>query len=97
VQLIDGESGRHIWAERYDRKLEDDSPSGRVDLRGGHPPRSRRGRDARLPRKTTDNMAAYECVLAAKVHHRSTRDDNVEAERLLDRAIAPIPAMAAHA
>ena len=42
-------------------------------------------------------MAAYECVLAAKVHHRSTRDDNVEAERLLDRAIAPIPAMAAHA
>jgi|SRR5450631_22685 hypothetical protein len=34
-------------------------------------------------------MAAYECVLAAKVlHHRSTRQDNAEAQRLLNRALA---------
>ncbi len=44
-------------------------------------------------------MAAYECVLAAKVlHHRSARDDNAEAQRLLERAIVLDPNYAhAHA
>ena len=44
-------------------------------------------------------MAAYECVLAAKVlHHRSLRDANTEAQRLLDRALALDPGYAhAHA
>lgn len=37
-------------------------------------------------------MAAYECVLTGKIlHHRSTREDNAEARRTLDRAIAPDP------
>ena len=48
----------------------------------------------RAKRKPTDNMAAYECVLTAKVlHHRSIKEDNVEAQRLLDRAIGPDPTM----
>src|SRR5436305_9286389 len=53
----------------------------------------------RAKRKPTDNMAAYESVLAAKVlHHRSTREDNAEAQRLLDRALALDPNYAhAHA
>ena len=44
-------------------------------------------------------MAAYECVLAGKVlHHRSTREDNAEAQRMLERAIALDPKYAhAHA
>ena len=44
-------------------------------------------------------MAAYECVLAAKVlHHRSIREANGEAQRLLDRALALDPNYAhAHA
>ena len=44
-------------------------------------------------------MAAYECVLAGKVlHHRSTRGDNAEAQRMLDRAIELDPNYAhAHA
>src|SRR5947209_4468825 len=44
-------------------------------------------------------MAAYECVLAAKVlHHRSTSEDNAEAQRLLDRALRLDPNYAhAHA
>ena len=91
VQLIDGVEDRHVWAERYDRKLEDifdlqdeitavitATLPGRVEADSHH--------RARL--KPTDSMAAYECVLAGKVrHHRSRRDDNVEALRLLDRAI----------
>jgi tetratricopeptide (TPR) repeat protein len=53
----------------------------------------------RAKRKPTDNMAAYECVLTAKVlHHRSIKEDNVEAQRLLDRAIGLDPNYAhAHA
>jgi adenylate cyclase len=53
----------------------------------------------RAKRQPTDSMAAYECVLAAKVlHHRSMREDNAEAQRLLDRALALDPNYAhAHA
>lgn len=102
VQLIDAETDRHVWAERYDRKLEDifaiqdevtcaivATLAGRVEA----------ATHARVKRKPTDNMAAYECVLAAKVHHhRSTREGNAEALRLLDRALALDPDYAhAHA
>ncbi|MBR1122674.1 adenylate/guanylate cyclase domain-containing protein [Bradyrhizobium lablabi] len=102
VQLIDAESDRHIWAERYDRKLEDvfaiqdeitcaivATMAGRVEA----------ATHDRAKRKPTDNMAAYECVLAAKVlHHRSAREDNAQALRLLDRALALDPNYAhAHA
>src|SRR4029078_11596627 len=53
----------------------------------------------RAARLTTDNMAAYECVLTGKVlHHRSNREDNAKAERLLERAIELDPNYAhAHA
>ena len=45
-----------------------------------------------IARKTPANLAAYECVLAAKVlHHRSGRDDNTEAQKLIDRAITLDP------
>jgi adenylate cyclase len=41
-----------------------------------------------ITRKTPANMAAYECVLAAKVlHHRSNREDNDRAQELITRAI----------
>jgi adenylate cyclase len=102
VQLIDAETDRHIWAERYDRELKDvfaiqdevtraivATLAGRVEA----------ATHDRAKRKPTDNMAAYEYVLAAKVlHHRSTRADNAEAQRLLDRALALDPDYAhAHA
>src|SRR6266566_52708 len=57
------------------------------------------GDHVRAKRKPTDNMAAYECVLAARVlHHRSSREDNAKAQRLLDRALVLDPNYApAHA
>lgn len=92
VQLIDGETDRHIWAERYDRELEDifaiqdEMTRAIVATLPGRVEAATRDRATRKP---TDNMAAYECVLAAKVlHHRSVREDNAEAQRLLDRALA---------
>jgi len=102
AQLNDVATGSHIWAERYDRELKDifaiqdevtaavvATLSGRVEAAAHE----------RVARKPTENMAAYECVLAGKIlHHRSSRDANVEAQRLLDRAIELDPKYAhAHA
>jgi adenylate cyclase len=102
VQLIDAETDRHIWAERYDRELEDifaiqDEMTRAIVAT--LPGRVEAATHDRAKRKPTDNMAAYECVLTAKVlHHRSVREDNAEAQRLLDRAISLDPNYAhAHA
>ena len=102
VQLIDAETDRHIWAERYDRNLADifaiqDELTGAIV--STLPGRVEAAKYDRAKRKPTDSMAAYESVLAAKVlHHRSTGTDNAEAQRLLDRAIALDPNYAhAHA
>jgi adenylate cyclase len=92
VQLIDAETDRHIWAERFDRQLEDifaiqDEVA--ASIVATLPGRVEAVAQERAIRKPTDNMAAYECVLAAKVlHHRSTREDNEKAQVLIDRAIA---------
>jgi adenylate cyclase len=90
VQLIDAEADRHVWAERYDRKLEDifdiqdEMTRAIVAVLPGRLEAAMRERAARKP---TDSMAAYECVVAAKVlHHRSNRSDNTEALRLITRA-----------
>jgi adenylate cyclase len=102
VQLIDAETDRHIWAERYDRELKDvfaiqDEITRAIvaTLQG----RVEAAMHDRAKRKPTDNMVAYECVLAAKVlHHRSNRADNEQAQQLLDRALALDPNYAhAHA
>ena len=102
VQLIDAETDTHIWAERYDRDLEDifaiqdEVTSTIVSVLPGRVEAASRDRAARKP---TDNMAAYECVLTGKLlHHRSRREDNRQAQQLLDRAIALDPSYAhAHA
>ena len=102
VQLIDAESDRHVWAERYDRELEDlfaiqDEVTAAIVAT--LPGRVEAATHDRAERKTPDNMAAYECVLAGRVlHHRSTREDNAAALAMLERAIALDPKYAhAHA
>jgi adenylate cyclase len=102
VQLIDAETDRHVWAERYDRELKDifaiqDEMT--CAIVATLPGRLEAASHDRAKRKQTNNLAAYECVLAAKVlHHRSIRQDNAEAQRLLDRAIGLDPNYAhAHA
>jgi len=102
VQLIDAESDRHVWAERYDRDLEDifaiqdEITSAIVATLPGRMEAAARDR---AERKQPENMAAYECVLEAKVlHHRSKREDNEKARQLIDRAIELDPKYAhAHA
>ena len=91
VQLIDGAADRHVWAERYDRKLEDifaiqDEITAAIV--STLPGRIEADSHDRARQKPTDNMAAYECVLTGKVlHHLSRPEDNAEALKILDRAI----------
>jgi adenylate cyclase len=102
VQLIDAELDRHVWAERFDREMEDvfaiqdevvasivATLAGRVEAAS---------RD-RAKSKPTENMAAYECVLAGKtLHHRRSPEANKQALQMLERAIQLDPGYAhAHA
>jgi adenylate cyclase len=102
VQLIDTASDAHIWAERYDRNLDDifaiqDEVTAAIVAT--LPGRVEAAQHDQLARRKPSSMAAYECVLAAKVlHHRSTREDNLEAQKLIDRAVELDPGYAhAHA
>ena len=102
VQLIDTANDSHIWAEKYDRKLDDifdiqdEMTAAIVAVLPGRVEAAQRDL---MARKTPANMAAYECVLAAKVlHHRSTIEDNREAQKLISRALELDPDYAhAHA
>jgi adenylate cyclase len=102
VQLIDAELDRHVWAERFDRQMEDvfaiqdevvasivATLAGRVEAASRE----------RAKNKPTENMAAYECVLAGKtLHHRRSPEANKQALEMLDRAIQLDPGYAhAHA
>lgn len=102
VQLIDAELDRHLWAERYDRDLDDifalqdEVTNAIVSVLPG---RVEAAMHERAARKPTENMAAYECVATAKtLHHRSTREGNAQAMQLIERAIRLDPKYAhAHA
>lgn len=102
VQLIDAVSDAHIWADKYDRKLDDifaiqDEVTS--SIAATLPGRVEAAQRDQLARTKPANMAAYECALTAKVlHHRSTAEDNVQAQALIERAVSLDPNYAhAHA
>lgn len=102
VQLIDTANDAHIWADKYDRKLDDifaiqDEVT--AAIAATLPARVEAAQRDQLARAKPANMAAYECVLAAKVlHHRGTIEDNERAQTLIGRAVALDPDYAhAHA
>jgi adenylate cyclase len=102
VQLIDTASDTHIWAEKYDRKLDDifaiqDEVTSAIVAT--LPGRLEAAQHDQLTRIKPASMVAYECALAAKVlHHKSSREDNAEALKMIDRALALDPDYAhAHA
>ncbi len=98
AQLIDADSGTHLWADRYDGVIEnlfdfEDEIASRVT--GALRPSIWDAEIARARRKRPENLAAYDLVLRALPHlwaHR--REDNAEAIRLLDEAMARDPTYA---
>jgi TolB-like protein/Tfp pilus assembly protein PilF len=95
AQLIDAISGRHVWAERYDRGLKDifalqDEITIRIitELRV----KLTDGEQTRLLFKGTENLSAYLKYLQAWEHFQShTKENNASARRLLEEAIAIDP------
>ncbi len=102
AQLIDGESGGHLWAERYDGDLTDifglqDEVTQKI-VEALQIKLTAEQRE-RLVRQKTSNIEAYDCVLRGReLMLKSTIESNREAEDLVERAIALDPNYAlAHA
>ena len=99
AQLLTAASGHHIWAQRYDRELVEvfelqDELSRAVV--GVLPGRVEDYEAQKIARYAHEDMAAYELLLAAKIHHhRCTRQDCQHALALLDRVIELAPGYAA--
>ena len=99
VQLVDGRTGNHLWAERYDRNLEDvfavqDEITQTVV--GAIQPELSRTEQERARLKPPESMDAWDCYQRGIWHtYRRTEDDLQLAQDLFHRAIALDPNMSA--
>jgi TolB-like protein len=95
AQLIDVVTGSHVWAERYDRNLADvfavqDEITEAIVA--AIEPQIYAAENFRARRKAPDRLDAWDLVMRALSHFwRVTRQDNVIAQELLERAIAIDP------
>lgn len=98
AQLCEAETGRHVWAERFDGDLADI-----FDLQdrvteavvGAIEPSLRLAEVERIRARPTESLGAYDLYLRALPHRFATREGNDEALRLLRRAIALDPGFVA--
>ena len=97
-QLIDADTGMHLWADRFEGSLEDI-----FDLQdlvtesvvGAIAPRLEQAEIERAKRKPTQNLDAYDYYLRAMASlYQWTRESNGEALRLFYRAIELDPSFA---
>ncbi len=94
-QLIDGATGTHLWADRFDGRLEDvfdlqDRITANVV--GAIEPTIRKAEIERARRKPVENLEAYDLYLRALPHIYAIRpDENLKAVDLLNRAIERDP------
>ncbi len=91
AQLIDATTGHHLWAERYERELKDlfavqnqivqtivSTLAVKIDA----------AERARVMRKDTESMEAYDYLLHGLEYDRSrTRSGNIKARQMFERAI----------
>jgi TolB-like protein/cytochrome c-type biogenesis protein CcmH/NrfG len=96
VQLNNVATGSHVWAERYDRGLgdvfavQDEITEAIV---AAMEPQLYAAENFRAQRKPPDSMDAWDLVMRALSHYwRVTRQDNVVAQALLEKAVAIDPA-----
>jgi len=95
AQLVDAIAGHHLWAERYDRELQDifalqDEITKEILV--ALQVELTRGESARMSGRDTDNLEAYLKYLQA-VHHktRTNQEGNTLARELCEEAIALDP------
>jgi TolB-like protein/cytochrome c-type biogenesis protein CcmH/NrfG len=95
AQLNDVATGSHLWAERYDRGLADvfavqDEITEAIVA--AIEPQLYAAENFRAQRKPPDSLDAWDLVMRALSHYwRVTRQDNVVAQALLEKAIAIDP------
>jgi adenylate cyclase len=98
AQLIDATTGNHVWAERYDRELDDifsvqDEIT--ANIVGVVAPEVIGAEMRRARRKDPASMNAWDCVMRANWHvWRLTKEDGAEAKKFASQAIELDPAMA---
>src|SRR5262245_54461544 len=90
-QLIDAETGAHLWADRFDGDMEDifdlqDQMTARVV--GAIAPKLDEAEIERIRNKPTESLDAYDCFLRGMAGlHKWSREGNDEALRHFYRAI----------
>ena len=95
AQLVEAETGNHVWAERYDRDIGDifavqDEITERVVA--AIEPELYAAEHIRSQRKPPESLDAWECIIRALAYvGQSTRAGGEEAEALCRRAIAIAP------
>ncbi len=95
AQLIDALTGHHLWAERYDRDLKEifalqDEIT--MKIINALQVELTEGEHARLWRKGTDNLQAYlKSLRARELYLTQTKENNTQAQRLAEEAIALDP------
>jgi len=101
-QLVDATSGAHVWAERYDRRLDDlfalqDEIA--CSVVAAMEPGLQRAEIERVRRKRPDSLDAYELLLKAQLDVASGMPEQVaRALVLLEKSLAVLPTYAlAHA
>ena len=95
AQLVDAINGQYLWAERYDRNLQDiftlqDEITTKILV--ALQVKLTRGESARIYGRNTDNLEAYLKYLQA-VHHkmRTNQEGNILARKLCEEAIVLDP------
>ena len=99
VQLIDAESGAHVWAERYDRSVDDIfALQDEITLIVATETQVKltEGEQARLRYATTDNVEAWTKWVEGLSHYRGavTKDNYIRAQACWERALALDPTSA---
>lgn len=95
AQLNDVTTGSHVWAERYDRNVADvfavqDEITEAIVA--AIEPQIYAAENFRARRKPTERLDAWELVMRALSHYwRVTRQDNLIAQELLEKAVAIDP------
>jgi adenylate cyclase len=99
AQLVDASTGHHLWAERYDRELQDifalqDKITQKIVIALAG--KLSVGKQDRERRQHTDNLEAYDSYLRGLAHYfRYTQETNTQAQQMFERALKLDPQFAA--
>lgn len=101
AKLIEAQTGRHMWSERYDRPVDDlfavqnelmQSITAALGSYSGAVAEAERGR---IRRKSPASLTAYDSyLLGVEAKHKVSKESLIEAETLLTRSIELDPQLA---